>query len=181
MIIEYALIAVVLAFIRKGSIKRLSETEIKLWYLIVASFLIQLVAIYFYSKSNFFQDTYPLWIIGSYLILMYGIWYNHRLPGFKIFGLGTTFNFLVIAANGGRMPISPKTLEMAGESSKIPIVMEGVEKHQLLTETTHLPYLADVILLTPPFVYKAMIISAGDIVITMGVSWFFYRSMVHQR
>lgn len=177
MIIEYILIAIIIAFIRKGSLGKLSDTDIKLWYLFIISVLIQVATMYFFSRSDLVNKTYPVWIIGSYIILLYGIWFNRSLPGFKLMGVGTFMNFLVITGNGGRMPVSTEALEMIGLSSLIPELAEGVTKHQIVTEETVLWFLADVIPMNFPYVLDQMVISLGDIAITLGISWFFYIRM----
>jgi hypothetical protein len=178
MVIEYILIVIVIALIRKGSLKQLTDTDIKLWYVFIFSLLIQVSAMYFYSRSPFVNQTYPIWIIGSYIILLCGIGYNLSLAGFKLFGLGTFLNFLVITANGGRMPVSAEALEVIGLSTYIPELMKGVTKHQLVTSETHVWFLADIIPLGPPFAMNSSVISVGDIFITLGLSWFIYKGMV---
>jgi hypothetical protein len=177
MVFEYLVIAIFIGFARKGSITKLSETNIKLWYLFVASFLIQGLSMYFYQSSSFIASIYPVLIIGSYLLIMYAIWSNRSLNGFKFFGLGTFLNFLVIAVNGGRMPVSTEALESVGLSTYIPKLLEGVTKHQIITNETRLWFLADVIPIQPPLALGSSVISVGDIFITLGVAWFIYKGM----
>jgi hypothetical protein len=177
MVFEYLVIAILIALARKGSISKLSDTNIKLWYLFIASFLVQGLAMYFYHRSSFIDNIYPLLIICSYLIILFAIWSNRTLTGFKFFGLGTFLNFLVIAVNGGRMPVSTDALESIGLSSYIPGLVEGVTKHQIITDETLLWFLADVIPMQPPFTLGSSVISVGDIFITLGVGWFIYKGM----
>jgi hypothetical protein len=181
MVFEYLVIAIFIGIARKGSVKKLSDTNIKLWYLFIASFLLQGISMYFYHRSSFIDSTYPLLIIGSYLMIMYAIWSNRSLNGFIFFGLGTFLNFLVISVNGGRMPVSTEALESIGLSEYIPKLIEGVTKHQIITDETHLSFLADVIPIQPPLAFSSSVISVGDIFITLGVAWFIYKGMVREK
>ncbi|MHB1405120.1 MAG: DUF5317 domain-containing protein [Desulfitobacteriaceae bacterium] len=177
MIYEVLLLVVLVALIRKGSFQRLSNTDIKKPYLMITSLLVQLAVMYLYDRSQFIGQTFSIWIILSYLLLAYGSWCNRNLPGFKLFGIGMFLNFLVIAANGGRMPVSINALEWAGLSWYIPALIEGITKHQPLTDAAYLSFLADIIPLRPPFVFSSMVVSAGDIAVTLGISRFFYIRM----
>ena len=49
-------------------------------------------------------------LAGSMALWLIFAWANRRLPGFWLLGLGLALNLLVIAINGGFMPISPETL-----------------------------------------------------------------------
>jgi hypothetical protein len=177
MVFEYLVIAILIGFARKGSIKKLSDTNIRMWYLFIASFLVQGISMYLYHHGSFIDNIYPLLIIGSYLTIIYAIWCNRNLAGFKLFGLGTFLNFLVIATNGGRMPVSTNALDVIGLSAYISKLTEGVTKHQIITNETHLWFLADVIPIQPPLALGSSVISVGDIFITLGVAWFIYRGM----
>ncbi|GAV21491.1 DUF5317 domain-containing protein [Carboxydothermus pertinax] len=178
MIYEFLIPVIIIAFLKKGSLRHLSETEIRKQWVILSGFLLQLIAMFLYHRVSFINQSFAFWVVVSYLMLIYGCWCNRHLPGIKLFILGTLLNFLVIIANGGRMPVSLDALEWAGLSSYIPLVVEGVTKHQPLTESTLLPYLADVIPLRPPFVFSSMVVSPGDIAVTLGISWFIYKGMV---
>src|SRR5512147_2416443 len=49
-------------------------------------------------------------LVGSLLLLLIFAWINRELPGFWMLGLGLLLNLMVIAANGGLMPISPQAV-----------------------------------------------------------------------
>jgi len=177
-IYEILLIAVIAAVFRRGSFRRLQETEIKGSLLIIGCFLVQVAAMYAFDAFRFVRITFPIWVIASYLGLIYCCWENRRLPGFPAFGAGLLLNFLVIALNEGRMPVSVEALEWAGLTSYIEPLMEGITKHQPLANCTYLPFLADIIPLRPPYALSSRVVSAGDIVMSVGISRFFYKRMV---
>jgi hypothetical protein len=90
---------------------------------------------------------------------------NYRLPGMSLVALGALSNLVVIWANQG-MPVARIALDRAG----LPGAFVGGESgargaHHLLTDSSRLTPLADVIPL-PPF---RNVISVGDIVIWAGI------------
>lgn len=178
MVYEFLALVILVALFNKGSFHKLSDTEIKWQYMIIASLIVQLTVIFLYKEIPFLDHTFSYWIILSYLMLVCSSWMNRELPGFKLFGAGMLLNFLVIAVNEGRMPVSLDALEWAELNWYIPSLVEGVTKHQPLTEATHLKFLADVIPLKPPLVFSSMVISMGDVFITFGISRFVYKRMV---
>jgi hypothetical protein len=60
-------------------------------------------------------------MVASYLLLFVFVAANVRRPGIAIIGVGLALNFIVIAANGGLMPITPETLLKTGS------IPEGAE------------------------------------------------------
>lgn len=177
MIYEILLLVILVALLKRGSFRRLTQTEIRLQYLIIVSFLIQIAAMSLYQRSEWINQTFAIWILLSYSLLSYCCWQNRKLPGFLIFGIGMVLNFLVITANGGRMPVSIDALQWAGLSSYIPLLQEGITKHQPMTSATYLSYLGDIIPLRPPFVFSSMVVSIGDVAATWGISRFVYKRM----
>ncbi|NGQ94907.1 DUF5317 domain-containing protein [Brevibacillus sp. SYP-B805] len=177
MIYEYLLLVVLIALWKRGSFKRLAQTDIRQPFLIIASLLMQIAAMSLYHRVEWMAQTFTIWIVLSYALLSYCCWLNRRLPGFLLFGIGMALNFIVITANGGRMPVSVDALQWAGLSSYIPLLQEGITKHQAMTDATRLPLLGDIIPLRPPFVFSRMVVSVGDVAATCGISWFFYKRM----
>jgi hypothetical protein len=86
-------------------------------------------------------------------------WYR---SGMVLVAVGFLLNATVILANGG-MPVSPTALARLGAE---PTTLPLVGKHQLLTDATHLPVLADVIPIPP----LPMVLSIGDLVLVIGIA-----------
>lgn len=85
-------------------------------------------------------------------------WYR---DGMGLVGLGFSLNVLVILANGG-MPVGQGAIRAMGGDPTAAVL---VGKHHLMTATTALPWLADVIPLPP----IDLIVSVGDIVLVAGM------------
>jgi len=109
----------------------------------------------------------------SYLLLLVFAWRNWRLTGILIAGLGVICNLVVIAVNGGLMPITPGTLVRINPGS-IPeqwLVGEhyGYSKDVILhRHETKLWALSDTLVIPPPFP-KPTAFSLGDLLIAVGV------------
>lgn len=61
----------------------------------------------------------------EYLLLAAFIWRNRQRRGVKLMGLATACNFLVIAANGFRMPVSPLIYNYPKYESLIARIQSG--------------------------------------------------------
>ncbi|MCP8615727.1 DUF5317 domain-containing protein [Salirhabdus salicampi] len=175
MIYEYIFLAFIIALFKKGSITKFLETNLTHQPIILLSVFIQIGTMMLYNRVTFIEQTFSFWIIGSYLILIYAVWKNFHLPGFKIFFTGLILNFLAIVTNGGRMPVSIEAIETIGLGDRIQELGEGYRKHQFLTENTNLSFLTDVIPIVQPFVYWQMVASVGDLLVTAGLCWFIYK------
>jgi len=109
----------------------------------------------------------------SHLMLLSFVWRNRQLPGIQIVGLGVMCNLLVIAANGGLMPITPETLVQINPGSTLaqwPIGAHyGYSKDIiLLREDVRLWALSDILVIPPPFPRFAAF-SLGDLLIAVGI------------
>jgi hypothetical protein len=87
----------------------------------------------------------------------------------KIFGLGLILNFLVIAANGGYMPVLPDNLIRAGLTHRAELLQAKgyLSNSTVLTGETRLPFLADVFF-APSWLPFSNVFSIGDVFIGIG-------------
>ena len=109
----------------------------------------------------------------SHLLLLGFVWRNRRLPGIQIVGLGVMGNLLVIAANGGFMPITPETLVQINPGSTLaqwPVGAHyGHSKDIILLWTEiRLGALSDILVIPPPFP-RPTAFSVGDLLIASGI------------
>ena len=108
---------------------------------------------------------------GSLLIVLSAVAFNRHLPGMWVVFVGACLNFLVIAANGGQMPV-----DIAAQASlaKMPAAGEGLAAARFsnvapLTAESRLWFLGD-ILATPAWLPLRNVFSVGDVWIALGAA-----------
>lgn len=170
--------SLIYGFLRGGKISGIENIVIKKVGFFIAAFLVQL------GLWNL-PDKFPIIIeyrayihFLVYLLLFIGLWYNRDSKYFRVIALGIFLNFIVIFANGGRMPVSIEALKATGLNHLIPSLMEDkVTTHQVLTSSTRLKFLADVLVLPKPYpLPKAF--SIGDLIMAGGIFWLITDAML---
>jgi hypothetical protein len=176
------IISIIIGLLRNGKLSSLSQISLKRIELIVLACLIQGGLIFLGSrKVKFVFDHSSYMIIFSYIVLLLSVWYNKKLKGMKIIALGIIFNFLVIVANGGHMPVLLSSLYKAGLDDFAMVLKEGTYvTHVLITEKTLFGFLADVIPLSPPFPDPS-VVSVGDFLMFYGVFSLIQNAMVKKQ
>ncbi|HOB30280.1 MAG TPA: DUF5317 domain-containing protein [Bacillota bacterium] len=172
------IISLVVGSVSGGKISRLGEIEIDRVVWIASSFLIKMASSHVLTGR--FEPSSGICLSLSmltYLTLFYGLYPNLRLPGFTLLTAGAFSNFLVIIANGGRMPVDLSHLEPGVVESQIPVLMRSLTHCQLITDTK-LKVLADI------FSWRFLIIkpttfSIGDVLMAAGV-FFFVLKIMHR-
>jgi hypothetical protein len=146
-----------------------SFTHLRFSWALGGALLFQLVGIYLLPI-----ETYPLFttiaLAGSYSLLLLGLAANLRILGFKVLFAGAALNFLVIAFNGWRMPVTPEALAKAGfvEDASLALGSQLPDpKNVLLLERdTNLAFYSDIIPSTFPL---HSVWSVGDLLIILGL------------
>jgi len=176
------IISIIIGLLRKGKLSSLSQISLKRIELIVLACLIQGGIIFLGSKEiKFVLDYIPYMIIFSYIVLLLAVWYNKTLKGIKIIALGIIFNFIVIVANGGHMPVLLSSLYKAGLNDFALVLKEGTYiTHVLISEKTLFKFLADVIPLSPPSPDPS-VVSAGDFLMFYGVFSLIQNAMLKRQ
>lgn len=117
-------------------------------------------------------------LIGSQVLLLIFAWFNRDRPGFWLLGLGLALNLLVIALNGGLMPISPETAMQLVPTASIQSWQIGGRLGTgkdivLATATTRVEWLSDRFLLPEASPYHVAF-SLGDILVAVGAFRFLW-------
>ena len=158
MIIEGIILSIIIGYIRKGRLKNLENIQIKAWYLIIISLLLQTLAVRYtnYLKTN--NTIFYLLHISSYIILLIPLIINHKLISMRLLTIGTMLNLIPIALNNGQMPVAlPQGLNATFDKG-----------HVLATTTTKAYILSDIIPILKPYPLPK-IISIGDIFLLVGI------------
>ena len=149
-----------IALLRGGSLWRLTTFPIGAWWLILVAFLIKLALERLSGAIHLL--VYALTALALYL--------NRRLPWLPLLLGGTLLNWVVVVANGGRMPVFPQATELVGKHEGLATLIAGLDPvHVVVTRDTVLPWLGDWI--PVPFPPTA-VASPGDVFVAAGVILF---------
>lgn len=173
----FVIVSLIVAFLRGGSLLRLGQLHIRHAYLILLGLALQLL-IFSPLRAGWEPWTGYLYF-ASLLLLLLAVGLNRHLPGIKILGLGLLSNLLVIAANGGFMPISVEAARRAGLLDVIAALQAtGLHRHVvLMDEGTRLWFLGDTIVLGYPLP-SPKVFSPGDILVALGAFIFLQGAML---
>lgn len=165
MIIVGVGLAIIVGLLRGGRLDRLEHLGIRglafVWLALGMRAAAGVLAVRGFSFGPWFQ-------VGAYLVFLYIVWLNLSLQGMKIFGLGSFLNFVVIASNGGTMPVSGGAIASTG------ILKDPVGTHSLLSTETRFWFLSDVI----PLKWPPQVLSVGDLLIVVGIFMFIQYRML---
>lgn len=170
LILGAILAGVLVGLMLGGSLRQLAEIRLRWWALALLGLVLQLVPV------PSMEGRLDHWLavgllIASYVVLLAFVAVNIRLPGFWLIAAGFVLNVLVISINGG-MPVSTDALRQAYGSGYRSVLTDlersGGAKHHLARPDDDLIPLTDVIPLGPPV---RLVLSAGDILFFMGVTW----------
>lgn len=154
--------------LRKGRISGIADIEIRKPVFFILGFGLEFGMLNLAVKYPILMEYRSYIHFLDYLLLFIGLWYNRNNKYMMIIGFGILLNFIVIFANGGRMPVSLNALKIAGLNNLIPELQANkVATHQALTDSTRLKFLADVLVLPKPYpLPKAF--SIGDFIMAVG-------------
>lgn len=176
MILAVAVVlGIIVGFLRGGSLKRLAEVPFKHGWVAFIAIGLQVVAIY----GQRLESVTPILFLVSYALLIGLIVLNRHLVGIPIVGIGLGLNTLVIAANGGYMPVTAEAVERAGLTHLVRTLEAGTRvlgaKDIILPRAeTRLWFLGDVFILKGPW---PTIFSVGDVLLAVGIMIFFQHAM----
>lgn len=158
--------SIAIALLRGGRLTNLGDIQLRQWWLLPFSFLLQIGARYVPASAE--QWGVAL-ILVSYVPLLILVIFNKDRPGLWLAGVGVLMNFTVIALNGG-MPVLAEAAEVAsGFATGDPVITESY-KHVILDQTSRLVFLADVIPIR--VASYGQVLSVGDVCLAVGLGRF---------
>ncbi|MGB9723668.1 MAG: DUF5317 domain-containing protein [Chloroflexia bacterium] len=168
------LLAFVVALLRGGKLARLAALPLRWPALPLLALAVQLGVMHFPRARGQSFDLPAIALLLSYLALLLAVWLNRHIPGLALLGLGLLLNLVVMAANGGYMPISPETMERIGHGDAAAIApgsrVAGTKDLALPQEQTRLWFLSDILILPFPFPFSGAF-SPGDVFVAAGAFW----------
>ena len=174
MLIESIASSLAVGKVRGGKFKGIGELNIKKQYLFIIGFAIEFLSIFLHANdigglSEFFNKYFIIIHSISYIIIFIGLIFNFNKKSMILVFIGALLNYMVIAANGGQMPVSSSGLSLLGLDQYLEMLENNlVVTHTLINESTRLYLLGDVIP-TPKFYPFSKIISIGDVLIGIGL------------
>lgn len=151
--------AVATGYLRGGRLRRIAASRINASWLLFVGLSIQLAAGAAAARSLVAAPVSTALLVTSQLLVAGWVVKNRYRPGLPLIFAGLALNTAVIAANGS-MPVDPKAIEAIGLAG-----VEPAGRHELLTATTRLAWLADRLPLPP----LRTVVSVGDAVLAAGL------------
>ncbi|MDL4840446.1 DUF5317 domain-containing protein [Aquibacillus rhizosphaerae] len=180
MVYDGILLSIIIGFFRKGNLKFLAKPIFKWGWIFPILLFVQILTFYFQNKIALLGEISNYIFIFIYMTGLFFLWVNRHQPGMNLLFVGVLLNFIVMAINGGRMPVSE-------EASIIldPMYIEAIKdgfygKHALLTESTKLAFLGDIIPITSPYP-RSQVISIGDVIMNIGIFLFIQNKMLENK
>jgi hypothetical protein len=149
-------------FAARGSIENLARLQFRWPWFVLAALVVREAAVL--TPLNRVAGVQYVYAAALLALVAWTLWHVNRVAGIWLVAVGSALNLIVIAANGGRMPVAP---DLAGA-----LVQRGhIGQYTLMAADTHLNWLADWIALPDPLgrvVPEAY--SPGDLIVAVGIA-----------
>lgn len=179
MLIGGILLGLVLGLRSGGRLTNLSAIQLRLVPLLFAAVIVRFGTETMLQAGVGVVDALrvPL-LAGGFGLLLATLWVNRSYPGLGLAFVGILLNAIVVAANGGYMPVWGPSLALAGidpaeVSSRIHVV---VPEADTLIFLNRLLFLGDVVPNPLPIIQN--VTSLGDIFISLGLALFLFAGVV---
>jgi hypothetical protein len=187
MSIQMLFLSLIIGWLRKGSLKNFLHIHLRAYYLLYIAFFLQLFAFILHrtQPSLFVPILYTL----SFLPLILWPIVNRHYWEMYLLAIGLFMNFLVITANGGKMPIFRPALQYIYAEEKFLQAAQrgGYFRYKLSNGNEPLFFLSDYIPFPPHFLgegglsyalLRRNIFSPGDLIMSLGICFLIQRGML---
>lgn len=149
-----------------GRIGNLAHLRFRWPFFVLAVLLIKEVGVI--TPLSRVDGAQIVYAVSLAALIAWTIWHVDLLPGVWLVSIGAALNLVVVAANGGRMPVAP---ELAARGSHILVDQGIVGQYVLMGPDTHLNWLADWLALPGPLgTWLPEAYSPGDLVVALGIA-----------
>ena len=172
MLLDAAVLTIIVGLIGGGRVGWLKDLGLRAPGVFVAAALVRIALVVMGAReAPATEQIGGVLHVATYLVLLLGLWLNRHLRAVWVVALGVALNVLVIAANGGSMPVDRELAVQAG-NTRLVRMMESPRHviHTPVTAETRLKPLADVLLLPRPYP-NPHVFSVGDVFVTIGACW----------
>lgn len=173
------LVGVLVAWLLGANLRQLRLVRLRATWVVFAALGIQILLFTSASRSLRLPVSESTAHVATYVGLIAFVVANIRQPGFAFAALGCLLNTIVIAANGGRMPVSLASWTATGRAAS-DLTVHGSYNNVVLASHAHLSWLGDVFALPPDFPL-ANSLSVGDLLLLIGVITFVFRASLPLR
>lgn len=179
MFIEALLLGVLIGRIQKGRLSNLSELQMRGWVFVVIGAILQFIPI-FLNKFELIP-AYHVFFPFVALLLMLGVMVaNLDKSGVWVILVGGILNAIAIGMNNFKMPIALDRLHYAGLDAVAETIVDGsvINYIDASTVTNVSKYLGKILAL--PSIYPfAKVLSAGDVLMMIGIVLLISRQMTN--
>lgn len=177
MVFDGILLSFIVGLLRKGNLRAFSRLNLKYGWIFPLLLVVQLAVFSLQNDNEFLGQLSGSIYIVVYIVGLIFLFLNRKNPGFILISIGVFLNFIVMVLNGGRMPVSVEAAAVLDPGYIQALKDSLYAKHTMLTTTTHLGFLGDVIPISDPYP-RTQIISIGDIIMNIGIFFFIQYLMV---
>jgi hypothetical protein len=175
MFIFALIIAVILGYLLKGSLKNIDAAKVKGLYFVSSAIILEFIIIKLLKNSYLTIGalTYVLDLI-MYILLLTFVYLNRSNKWIMIVGIGIILNAVVIFSNGGAMPVDVQAVKALGFTGEISSQGLYVE----MQEATRFAFLGDILPMKYP---KPGVASIGDFVEVIGLALYIITEMKNKK
>ncbi|MFC0560995.1 DUF5317 domain-containing protein [Halalkalibacter alkalisediminis] len=181
MVFDGILLSLIVGFLRRGTLRGLADLNLKYGWVFPLLLGVQILVFTLQGRVAILEQISGFLFILIYILGLFFLWVNRENKGFVLLFVGVLLNFIAIAANGGRMPVSYEAAAIALDPFYTEVLKSGLyAKHAMITESTKLGFLGDIIPITSPYP-KSQVISIGDVIMNIGIFIFIQHLMLQHK
>jgi hypothetical protein len=179
MVFDGIIISLIIGILRRGSFKGFSTLSLRCGWIFPLLLAIEIIVFSFQNQFKVLGQVSSFIFMAVYVVGLLFLFINRKNPGFLIIFIGVFLNFLVMALNGGRMPVSEHAATVLDPGYIEALKSSLYAKHEILNHTTKLGFLGDIIPLSKPYPHT-QIISIGDVIMNIGIFLYIQHLMVRR-
>jgi len=182
MLIDFVVISIIVGLLRRGNFKNLSGIPLRKVEFIFISFIIRYLPLVLKGSLLEAAARFNIVIVSvSYLLLLYALLSNWHIKSMRLILLGVFLNFIVIAVNGGKMPVSIPALNIVGLDELKPLLFDpSYLYHAAIDPASRLNFLGDIFPLPPPYP-RPRVFSIGDLLMGIGIFLTIQQAMLKKK